>query len=129
MTDQSNVETIKGAYAAFAAGDVDGILAVLDDGIAWRVPDVLPHGGSFTGRDGALAFFGGLAEKWDGLTVEVDDIVSERDRVVVIGRASGTLRSAGEDMEYGFVHAWTVRDGRATRFDEYADPPKVLATS
>lgn len=126
MSDQ-NRQTISQAYEAFAAGDIDGILAVLSDDITWRVPGVLPHGGSFTGKDGALAFFGGLAEQWDGLAVSIDDIVAERDRVVTIGTAAGRLRSAGADHEYGFVHAWTLRDGVATRFDEYADPPKVLA--
>ena len=128
MSDQ-NRETVKRAYDAFAAGDIDGILAMLSDDVAWRVPDVLPHGGSFTGKDGALEFFGGLAEKWDGLEVSVDDIVAERDRVIVIGSAAGKLRSADADHAYPFVHAWTLRDGRATRFDEYADPPKVLTAA
>ena len=128
MSDQ-NRAAIERAYAAFAAGNVDGILAELSDDVAWRVPDVLPHGGSFSGKDGALEFFGGLTEKWDGLTVTVDDILAERDRVVVIGSAAGTLKSSGDDISYGFAHAWTVRDGRATRFDEYADPPEVLAAA
>jgi ketosteroid isomerase-like protein len=128
MSEQTNVETIKAAYAAFAAGDVEGVLSRLDGDVEWRVPAVLPHGGEFRGREGAGAFFSGLVEKWDGLEVELDDIVAERDRVVAMGRAHGRLRSAG-DTEYGFVHAWTLRDGRAVRFDEYVDPPELLATA
>ncbi|HEX2087951.1 MAG TPA: nuclear transport factor 2 family protein [Solirubrobacteraceae bacterium] len=126
MTEQSNVETIKGAYAAFAEGDVDAILARLDDDVEWTVPTVLPHGGDFHGRDDAARFFAGVMEKWDGIEVRVDDIVAERDRVVVLGRAQGRLRSAG-DAGYGFVHAWTLRDGRAVRFEEYVDPAELLA--
>ena len=126
MSDQTNADLVRGAYDAFAAGDVEAILARLDEAVEWRVPAVLPHGGEFHGRDGAGAFFAGVAEKWDGLKVEVEDLVAERDRVVVLGRVRGTLRSAGE-TGYPFVHAWTVRDGQAVRFDEYVDPAELLA--
>jgi uncharacterized protein len=127
MSDQPNVDTVRGAYDAFAAGDVDGILARLDDEVLWTVPRVLPHGGEFRGREGAGRFFAGLVEKWDGLDVEVEDMVAERDRVVVLGRADGRLRTAG-DAGYGFVHLWTLRDGRAVRFAEYVDPAELPAT-
>jgi ketosteroid isomerase-like protein len=129
MSEHSNVETLKGAYEAFKAGDVPGVMAALDPAVEWHVPGVVPHGGEFRGHDGAGQFFAGIGEKWDGLDVEVDDIVAGGERVVVIGRASGRLRSAGEDVGYGFVHAWTMRDGRAARFDEYVDPAALLATA
>ena len=128
MPEQSNVETINGAYAAFAAGDVEGVLSRLSDDVEWHAPSVLPHGGDFHGRDDTGRFFAGLVEKWDGMVVDVDDVVAERDRVVVVGRAHGRLRSAGE-AGYGFVHAWTLRDGAAVRFDEYVDPAELLATA
>jgi hypothetical protein len=128
MSEQSNVETVQGAYAAFAAGDIDGILARLDGDVEWRVPSVLPHGGDFDGHEGAGRFFAGLAEQWEGLEVEVDDIVAQRDRVLVLGRARGRLRSAG-DAGYGFVHAWTLRDGSAVRFEEYVDLAELLVAA
>jgi ketosteroid isomerase-like protein len=28
--------------------------------------------------------------------------------------------------EYGFVHAWTVRDGKLARFDEFVAPSGAL---
>jgi uncharacterized protein len=127
MSEQSNVDVLKGAYEAFRAGEIDGVMAALDAEVDWHVPTVAPHGGDFHGHDGAGRFFAGIGEQWDGLAVEVQDVVAGGDRVVVIGRASGRLRSSGEDLGYGFVHAWTMRDGRAVRFDEYLDPAELLA--
>jgi ketosteroid isomerase-like protein len=129
MSDHPNVAVLKGAYERFAAGDIPGVMEALDPSVSWRVPDVVPHGGTFEGHDGVGEFFAGIGEAWDGLAVDVDSILAGDDRVVVIGRASGRLRSSGEDTSYGFVHAWTMRDGRAVRFEEYVDPPKVLAAA
>ncbi|HEV2813786.1 MAG TPA: nuclear transport factor 2 family protein [Solirubrobacteraceae bacterium] len=129
MPDQSNVDVLKSAYGAFQSGDIPGVMAALDPDVRMHAPDVLPHGGDFDGHDGAGRFFAGIGEKWDGLAVEAQDIVADGERVVVIGRASGRLRGEGDDVAYGFVHAWTMRDGRAVRFDEYVDPAELLATA
>ena len=129
MSDHPNVAVLKGAYERFAAGDIPGVMEALDPAISWHVPEVVPHGGAFEGHDGVGAFFSGIAATWDGLAVEVDAVLAESDRVAVIGRASGRLRSAGEDVGYGFVHAWTMRDGRAVRFEEYVDPAGLLAVA
>jgi ketosteroid isomerase-like protein len=46
--------------------------------------------------------------------------------VCAIGRGVG--RVDGQDTGYGFVHCWTIEDGRAVRFDEYASPePELVA--
>jgi uncharacterized protein len=78
------------------------------------------------GRDDVGAFFQKLASTWEGFNLEVDDLVASGNRVCAIGRAGGTLD--GEQASYGFVHAWTVRDGVCVRFDEYVDPsPELLS--
>ena len=73
-------------------------------------------------------FFQKLASTWQDFNLEVDDMVASGDRVCVIGRAGGEL--AGVQASYGFVHAWTVRDGVCVRFDEYVDPsPELIGRS
>jgi uncharacterized protein len=125
MSEQ--LDLVNGAYEAFARGDIDGVLGAVDPGVRWRVPAVLPHGGAFEGREGVGRFFAGLAERWDGLEVDADPPIADGDRVAVTGRATGRLRSTGAQTGYGFVHVWTLRDGRATAFDEYVDPaPELL---
>jgi ketosteroid isomerase-like protein len=123
MADQ-NLDTVRAAYEAFGRGDVPAVLEMLADDIAWVVPQPLPQAGDAHGRDEVGAFFGRLAALWEDLSLELDDFVASGDRVCVIGRGSGKVD--GRQTGYGFVHAWTFADGKATRFDEYAQPDSEL---
>jgi uncharacterized protein len=128
MSD-SDVSTVRGAYDAFGRGDVPAIIALLADSVEWHAPEVLPHGGSFRGRDGVGAFFQGIGAKWESLQVQTSEFLDAGGQVVVLGRASGTLRGVGA-ADYGFVHVFTLADGAVTRFREYVDPgDAIIATS
>jgi ketosteroid isomerase-like protein len=122
----SAAETVSGIYGSFGRGDVPGILGVLDEDIDWRVPDNLPHGGQFNGRDGVGRFFQGVGQTWDGLQVDVDEPVANGDRVVVLAHIHGRLRSTGEETGYRSAHVWTLSDGVPVKFNEYTDAPTTL---
>lgn len=124
-----NVQLIRGAYDAFARGDVPAVIALLDESVEWEVTDALPHGGSFHGQAGAGEFFKGLAEAWESLELQIDQVLDAGDHVVGEGRAHGELRGTGS-ASYGFAHMFTVDNGAITRFHEYAAPDsQVLAAS
>ena len=123
---KDNAELLRDTYEAFARGDIPGVIGVLDEDIEWNVPAVLPHAMHVRGRDDVGGFFQKLPATWDDFGLELDDVVASGHRVCVIGRASGTLD--GEQASYGFVHAWTVRDGVCLRFDEYVDASPELVT-
>ena len=121
-----NAELLRGAYEAFGRGDIPAVMAVFDENIEWHVPEVLPQGMTVRGRDQVGEFFEKLGSTWQDFGLELDDLVASGDRVCAIGRAGGTLD--GKRADYGFVHAWTVRDGSCVRFDEYVDPsPELLS--
>jgi ketosteroid isomerase-like protein len=125
MSDDQNLDLVRGAYEAFSRGDVGGVLAILSDDVEWTVPPPLPQAVEAHGRDEVGAFFERLVGIWQDFSVEVDDFVSSGNRVCVIGRGSGNVD--GSPAGYGFVHCWTLADGHATRFDEYASPgPELL---
>jgi uncharacterized protein len=123
---EENVQLAKSAYEAFGRGDIPAVLGVLAEDVEWNVPAVLPHGAQARGRDEVGQFFERLVSTWSAFRVETDDFVASGDRVCVIGNAQGKLD--GTDAGYGFVHAWTVRDGAMARFEEYVDPgPELLS--
>ena len=127
-TDQSsqNADLLRKTYEAFGRGDIPAVMEVLDENIVWNVPAVLPHAMDVGGRDDVGAFFQKLASTWEDFDLQIDDFCASGDRVCAIGRAGGNL--GGRQASYGFVHAWTVRDGTCVRFDEYVDPsPEMLA--
>ena len=119
-----NVELLKGAYEAFGRGDIPAVLAVLDENVEWSVPSAVPHGKSVRGRDEVAGFFQNLVSLWSDFGIEIEDYCASGDRVCVIGRADGKFGDT--KTGYGFVHAWTMRDGVAVRFDEFVDPDAEL---
>jgi ketosteroid isomerase-like protein len=121
---EDNLGVIKGAYDAFGRGDIPAILETLSSDVEWNVPDVLPHRMHVRGRDGVVSFFERLGSLWEGLGLDLEDFVASGDRVCVIGKASGGYD--GKQTGFGFVHAWTLRDGVVVRFDEYVDPAPEL---
>lgn len=126
---QSNVDLVRGIYDSFGRGDVAAIVASLDEEIDWRVPENLPHGGDFRGREAVGRFFQGIGENWDGLAVDIEDVVGENDRVVVLARIHGNLRTTGEEAGYTAAHVWTLVDGTPSRFAEYVNAPLTLPAS
>jgi uncharacterized protein len=117
----SSVDLVNGAYAAFAKGDIPGLLESLSDDVDWSSPGVLPQGGDFSGKDGALKFFQNIGAMWDSLTIEVEGVADTGDGLVLaVVSASGT-RKGGGAAGYGAAHAFNVRDGKIVRFREYVD--------
>jgi ketosteroid isomerase-like protein len=115
-----NTGVVEGAYGAFARGDISAVIDAVDDQATWDVPESVPHGGSFRGKEGVGQFFQGLAGKWEELGIEIDDLIDGGDNVIGIGRSSGRLKDGGA-ASYGFVHVFTIGDGMIVRFREYVD--------
>lgn len=116
----SGADVVREAYDAFGRGDIPAVLERLADDVQWDVAEVLVQGGSWRGRDGVGEFFQQLGEKYEELSVDVQELVDGGDRVVGVGVGRGRRRGGG-DVEYGFAHVFTVGDGKVTRFREYAD--------
>jgi ketosteroid isomerase-like protein len=120
-----NVSTIRGAYDAFGRGDIPGVIGLLANDVAWESPEILPHGGSFHGHDGAMEFFQGIGAKWEELKVDPQTFLDGGAEVVVLGKAVGSLRNAGA-ADYGFAHVFTFDGGKVTSFREYVDPGAAI---
>jgi ketosteroid isomerase-like protein len=119
---QSDVDLIRATYESFGRGDIPAVMANFAEDIEWNAPDVLPHGRNVRGHEGVGQFFAGLGDHWTDFGLEIEEIVDGDRAVLGRGRASGTLN--GSATGYGFVHAFTIRDGKVARFDEYVAPPE-----
>lgn len=120
-----NVELVRRAYAAFAAGDIPGVLDVLDPQVIWTTPDSVRFGGSYTGPQQVAQFFSALPENFAELTVAPETFVDGGDTVVVIGTHGGRTQ-AGTAFQSPFVHVWTWQAGKAISFSEIFDTAPLL---
>ena len=121
----AGVQLVEEAYGAFGRGDIPGVLGLLAEDVDWNVPEAVPHGGHFEGRDAVGGFFQGIGERWEDFDVQIDDMVDGGENVVGVGRARGNLKGTGE-AGYGFTHVFTIQDGQVVRFREYVDPDATL---
>ncbi|HLY06597.1 MAG TPA: nuclear transport factor 2 family protein [Rhizomicrobium sp.] len=127
----SDVEVIRGIYDAFARADIGAVLGAMAPDIVWREADNHPYadGNPYVGPDAVLqGVFARLGTEWDGFAVSVDEFVGAHDKVVAIGRYTGTNRRTGKRLNAQVVHVWTVDNGKAAGFQQYTDTHQFVRT-
>jgi ketosteroid isomerase-like protein len=122
MTDtaaaKANGALIASAYDAFSRGDLQGAIATFAEDILWHVPGRGPLSRDYRGHAEVLGFFGHFMELSTGtFRLRVDDVLVKGDRVVVL--CTESARRGDRTWSSPQVHVWTVRDGKATVFEEY----------
>ena len=118
----NNVNLVRGLYEAFARGDVQAVLAALDEQVEWTEVDGFPHGGTHVGPQAVLeGVFAPLGGDWGGFAADMTEFLDAGDHVVAIGRYRGTFRPTGASLDAEGAVFWTVRDGKVTRFRQYVD--------
>jgi len=124
MTKPS-VEIITGIYEALARRDLPSLMDLIDPDIIVSQTTRLPWGGQYHGIEGVQQFFTELFGSLDS-QLAVDEFIDAFDRVIVIGTTRGHVRATGVKFSIRAVHVWTVKGGRAIRFEPYVDTPKML---
>jgi ketosteroid isomerase-like protein len=112
------LEVVQSAYAAFGRGDVPAILSLIADDVEWRFcgSKGLPYTGTFRTKDEIAKWFASIAEVEDILAFEPREFIPAGDKVAILGWERTRVRSSGKTFETEWVHVFTARDGRITRF-------------
>jgi ketosteroid isomerase-like protein len=109
-----------------AAGEAEAAFTLFADDIVYDLKGTTPVSGVYRGLDQIVnEFFVPWRKQIDGdLVVQVDEMIAEGERVVVLGRgAAKTVFGLRYDNDYAFV--FTVRDGRITQVVEFLDTALV----
>ena len=109
----TDVDTVKTIYAAFARRDLDEVLAHVDAdveviavGTARRIGRHEPY----LGHDGLREYFADAQRAWDELTLRPEDFRATVDSVVVFGHVDA--RSGEELLRRRIVWTWKLRGGK-----------------
>ncbi|BBY41980.1 nuclear transport factor 2 family protein [Mycolicibacterium celeriflavum] len=113
MSEQENKQLIQRGYEAFAAGDIETVMAMFDDDIEWVQPGESAVSGTYHGKTEVMEYLGRLAEK--SLSVRLDQLVAEGDTVVALTEIS-VEGQTGRDAD-----VFTVRDGKTTSVRVHGD--------
>jgi len=125
----TNLATTQALFARFGAGDVPGMLELLDDDIVIEFygPPVIPYAGKRHGKGAARTFFDTVLAAVDIHRFEPEQFLADGDTVVVTGALHLTARATGRDIVSDFVHVITLRDGRWLRFRDFMDTAAAVA--
>jgi ketosteroid isomerase-like protein len=114
-----NVELVRRGYEAYARGDLPAMLADLDPGITTYRED--PDGATFHGSDGLLEAIAEWVEDFEEFTLTPEEFTDADDRVLVRVHQTAVGERSGAPIEATFWFVHTVRDGKITRLDMFAN--------
>lgn len=121
---QENVDVVKSLYEAFSKGDVEGVLGVMSAEIVWNEADDFPYAdrnpyhGPMAVAEGV---FGRIGSEWDGFGVEMEEILDAGETVIALGRYVGIFKATGKAQRTQAAHVWWLKDGKVTKFQQYAN--------
>jgi ketosteroid isomerase-like protein len=121
---EENVALVQGLYDAFGRGDVAHILGKLSADVDWLEAENFPYADQNPYRSPeaiAAGVFARCAGEWEDFAVAMDDLIDGGDRVVALGRYSGTFRQTNQAMNPRAVHVWTIDEGKVVAFRQYID--------
>ena len=124
-----NVNLLKSLYDAFGRGEIPTVLGAMSPDIHWHQAEsnpYMPSGKPWVGPDAVLNnLFMKLGAEWDEFAVHPKAFYGAGDSVIVEARYSGTYKPTGKSMDTQVCHVWDIRDGKATRFQQYVDTAKL----
>jgi ketosteroid isomerase-like protein len=78
-------------------------------------------GGEYKGHEEVEYFLSKLTETIESRVDPDQFIDDEEGHVVAIGYTRGLVRVTGREFEVPAVHVWTIREGKAVKFEAYID--------
>src|SRR6202789_3272755 len=122
MSIEKNIQTVKDFFAAIGCGDRDGLLALVAEDIEWIIPGTdWPLAGTHRGRAGVAEVLQKASDQVETTYPEPPEFVAQGDRVVVVGVATGKIKSTNRPFKDEWVFDITVRDGKVAHTREYTD--------
>ena len=122
---EENITFVRSLYEAFNRGDVDTVLGAFDENIDWYEAEGMPYGGHHHGPQAvAEKVFGPISNDVEGFSVTPEEAYASGDEVIIICTYAGKGAESGTEFAIPASHAWTVRDGKITRFRQMMDTVK-----
>jgi ketosteroid isomerase-like protein len=116
-TSDAGVDVIRAAYDAFGRGDVSAIVNLLSEDVDWRFVGArhLAYTGRFE-KSQIAQWFGDLATLEEVQAFEPREFIPGGAHVTVLGWERCANRRSGKAYESDWVHIFTVKSGKITRF-------------
>lgn len=137
MSVEQNVQKLQKGYAAWNVSKgaaIDYWIDLLDPNINWTsIVDESSTGMSFAAdcksKDEVRSYFENLGEIWEMIFFDLEEIIAQNDRVVVMAKCKWRHRETGRSVETPKVDIFRFKKGKITEFREFFDTAKAIAAS
>jgi ketosteroid isomerase-like protein len=121
---RENILIIKDFYRALSNGDTFYARTALDPDIEWTEPspEVLAFGGKHSGMEGVFKeVIEVIHDRIRQFDIKPRKFFAVGDMVAVLGHSTGRGRLSDHKLIAPTVHLWTLRNGKAVKFQAFHD--------
>jgi ketosteroid isomerase-like protein len=131
MRPDGNVQIVRDLYGALARGDMAAAVALLTEDVRLVVPGPPGVGvaGTWHGHDEVQQCFRRLGESQRNEALEIQEIVADDERVVVLLHVVANVLATGKTFESDIVHFFTLNAGRIVSVRDFFDAPALADAS
>ena len=121
-----DLEVVRRAYDAFAAGDLEKLRTFLAPDIEWRTTPEVPFMGNYSGLDEFLRGMDEWTSAFEDVTTEIEEMIDTGENVIVHHRMRARGRDSGVEVNLAIFQVVAVRDGQLARMHDYATRDDAL---
>jgi ketosteroid isomerase-like protein len=122
---RENVELVRAVLGDWARGDFSAGSDLFAADFEWKQRPDAPEPGSHRGVSIGTALRQ-LFEVWENYRIEAEEYIDAGDRIVVVGRARGTARGSGLELDHRLFFLWTTRNGKLASVESFRDRGEAL---
>jgi hypothetical protein len=117
----TSTDLVRSLFDAFSRGDIAEILANVTPDCVWICPGECPYSGSYTGPEGAGAFFQKLGATEQITVFEPREYFTNGNDVMVLGYEEGRSIATGKTATSHWAMLFRVRDGKVSHWQSHFD--------
>ena len=122
-----NADIVRRLYDAFNRGDTAAAYELIDPEIEYVNPEDAVEPGTRHGLRDYDQAMGKIREVFGAARIETEQLVESGDRVAAVVSFEFHARGSGLEAATRQGHVWTIRNGKAVRFEWSSDPDRALA--
>ena len=117
----SPLVVVERMFAAFATDDMEGVLATVHPESRWSYLGANPaiSSAEFTGKAAVRGFFEGIMHRLELTSFDPEEVVVQKDTVVVFGTEAGMVRAIGQPVRNRWGQKYVVQSGLIVSMSEY----------
>jgi len=127
---QENIRIVQDFISAISGGNKQSLPTLVAEDIEWIIPgEDWPLAGTHRGQSGLADVLQKASEEVEMTYPEPPEYVAQGDRVMVIGSATGKIKTTNRTFKDDWVFAITVLNGKLTNIREYIDTQALAKAS